>query len=91
MTTDGSTAQTASQNGTATNGNSVPRAKVCVYCGASAGTSPAHMEAARELGKILAENNIDLGKSLPRVSRGGQLRHSAVKSGFLFFVPRVVS
>ncbi|KAI1504147.1 hypothetical protein F5X99DRAFT_52391 [Biscogniauxia marginata] len=37
-----------------------PRTKICVYCGASSGTSPAHMQAARELGKALGENNIAL-------------------------------
>ncbi|KAF4463930.1 lysine decarboxylase [Fusarium albosuccineum] len=45
------------QNGTS---NSQPRAKICVYCGSSAGASPAHMEAARALGKAMAANNIDL-------------------------------
>lgn len=33
---------------------------VCVFCGASPGNSPAHLEAARLLAKILHENNINL-------------------------------
>lgn len=33
---------------------------VCVFCGASPGNSPAHLEAARSLAKILHENNINL-------------------------------
>ncbi|KAF2640923.1 hypothetical protein P280DRAFT_469607 [Massarina eburnea CBS 473.64] len=33
---------------------------VCVFCGASGGTSPAHLEAARALAKVLHENNIKL-------------------------------
>src|SRR2546430_6571055 len=31
---------------------------VCVYCGSSSGTDPAFVEAARELGRILAENRV---------------------------------
>jgi hypothetical protein len=59
--------QPTSQNGTTnSNGNgsgTTPRTKICVYCGASSGTTPAHLEAARELGRVMAENNIDLGES----------------------------
>ncbi|KAF4342084.1 Rossmann fold nucleotide-binding [Fusarium beomiforme] len=39
---------------------SVPRTKICVYCGAGTGTSPAHMAAARALARVMAANNIDL-------------------------------
>lgn len=39
--------------------------KICVYCGSSPGKNPAHMEAARELGTLMAKNNISLGKQLP--------------------------
>lgn len=49
-------AAVASQNGH-------PRTKICVYCGAAPGASPAHIEAARALGRAMAENNIDLGES----------------------------
>lgn len=41
------------------NGNT-PRTKICVYCGAGAGSNPAHLEAARALGRAMAEKNIDL-------------------------------
>lgn len=58
-TTNGNTNGT---NGT-TNGVQ-KRTKICVYCGASPGFKPQHMEAARELARIMAENNIDLGESL---------------------------
>ncbi|RYO86734.1 hypothetical protein DL762_000568 [Monosporascus cannonballus] len=34
--------------------------KICVYCGSSAGKNSAHLQAARELGKLMAENNIKL-------------------------------
>ena len=33
---------------------------VCVYCGSSPGTEPAFAEAAKKLGKILAENSVRL-------------------------------
>ena len=33
---------------------------ICVYCGSSPGTDPAFVEAARDFGKILAENGIRL-------------------------------
>jgi uncharacterized protein (TIGR00730 family) len=33
---------------------------ICVYCGSGPGTNPAFMEAARRLGRILAENRIGL-------------------------------
>lgn len=36
--------------------------KICVYCGSAAGKDPAHLQSARELGKLMAENNIKLGK-----------------------------
>ena len=36
--------------------------KICVYCGSSSGSDPAHIEAARELGRLMAENNIGLGE-----------------------------
>lgn len=59
MTSD---TQLSSQNGTS-GGGATPRTKICVYCGASAGTNPAHIEAARELARVMAANNIDLGES----------------------------
>lgn len=54
-----------------TNGasNGTPRTKICVYCGASAGSSPVHIEAARALGRAMAAKNIDLGESFPFLSR----------------------
>ncbi|KAJ4253869.1 hypothetical protein NW762_010266 [Fusarium torreyae] len=47
-----------SENGFVTSRH--PRTKICVYCGAWPGTSPAHIEAARALGRAMAANNIDL-------------------------------
>ena len=37
------------------------RTKICVYCGSAKGFDPAHMEAARQLARAMAENNISLG------------------------------
>src|SRR6185312_8901794 len=34
--------------------------KICVYCGSGPGTDPAFVKAARDFGKILAENAIGL-------------------------------
>ncbi|KAK5662766.1 hypothetical protein OQA88_6173 [Cercophora sp. LCS_1] len=42
------------------NADGTKRTKICVYCGASAGNKPEHLEAARELGKLFAANNIGL-------------------------------
>lgn len=47
-------------NGTA----SVPKTKICVFCGASAGNGPDYVEAARSLARAMAANDIDLGKPL---------------------------
>lgn len=46
------------------NADGTRKTKICVYCGASGGNKPEHLEAARELGKLFAANNIGLGKSL---------------------------
>ncbi|PSS00834.1 hypothetical protein BD289DRAFT_465048 [Coniella lustricola] len=34
--------------------------KICVYCGSSPGTKPEHMEAARQLARVMAANDIGL-------------------------------
>ncbi|RFN44402.1 hypothetical protein FIE12Z_11360 [Fusarium flagelliforme] len=43
-----------------TSTNTTARTKICVYCGASPGASPTHMEAARNLARAMAAKNIDL-------------------------------
>lgn len=63
MTADNHAPQPSAENGTTANGSSADgqtRTKICVYCGASAGASPAHIEAARTLGRAMAASNIDL-------------------------------
>ena len=53
----------------ASNGISTPssvtpkRTKICVYCGSSAGNKPEHVEAARALARVMAANNMALGKT----------------------------
>lgn len=47
----------ASPNGSAR------KVKICVYCGSAKGKDPAHLEAARALGRVMAKKNISLGKS----------------------------
>ena len=37
------------------------RTKICVYCGAHPGSKPEHLEAARDLARVMAANNIALG------------------------------
>ncbi|KAI0124333.1 hypothetical protein BJ170DRAFT_598641 [Xylariales sp. AK1849] len=39
---------------------SAQKVKICVYCGSAAGKNPAHIEAARALGKVMAANDISL-------------------------------
>ena len=39
------------------------KVKICVYCGSAKGNDPTHMQAARDLGRLMAENNISLGES----------------------------
>ncbi|KAL2021207.1 hypothetical protein VTK56DRAFT_7394 [Thermocarpiscus australiensis] len=41
-------------------GGASRRTKICVYCGSSPGFDPAHVEAARELARVMAANNIAL-------------------------------
>ena len=45
-----------------TSTNMMARTKICVYCGASPGASPAHIEAARNIARAMAAKNIDLGQ-----------------------------
>lgn len=55
MSTNGATHTTVNADG------SPKRTKICVYCGASAGNNPVYLEAARQLARAMAANNIGLG------------------------------
>lgn len=68
-------------NGTSTPSSTTPkRTKICVYCGSSPGNKPEHVEAARELARLMAANNIALGKFL-----AGSLPFSYTPLFFFFF------
>jgi hypothetical protein len=54
---------------------------VCVYCGSSPGTEPAFTEAAKKLGKILAENGVRLVYGGGSVGLMGALAHAVLAHG----------
>jgi uncharacterized protein (TIGR00730 family) len=55
--------------------------KICVYCGSNPGTDPAFVEAARNFGKILAENGIGLIYGGGAVGMMGELSQAVLKHG----------
>ncbi|MCC6777500.1 MAG: TIGR00730 family Rossman fold protein [Hyphomicrobiales bacterium] len=54
---------------------------VCVYCASGPGTNPAFMEAARQLGRILAESNIRLVYGAGSVGLMGAIAESVLDNG----------
>src|SRR4029077_9135322 len=54
---------------------------LCVYCGSSAGTDPALVEAAQRFGKILAENEIRLVYGGGSTGLMGALAHAVLENG----------
>ncbi|KAL1896539.1 hypothetical protein Sste5346_004573 [Sporothrix stenoceras] len=58
---------------------SVPKkTKICVYCGSSPGKNPVYMQAARDLARVMAENNIGLVYGGGTVGLMGELARSLV-------------
>jgi uncharacterized protein (TIGR00730 family) len=55
--------------------------KICVYCGSSPGTDPAFIQAARDLGKILAENGVGLVYGGGHVGIMGEISQAVRKHG----------
>ena len=55
--------------------------KICVYCGSGPGTDPAFVEAARDFGKILAEERHRPGLWRRPVGIMGAIAHSVLKHG----------
>jgi hypothetical protein len=55
--------------------------KICVYCGSGPGTDPAFVQAARDFGKILAENAIGLVYGGGAVGIMGELADAVKKHG----------
>lgn len=82
MTADSTvTGQNGASNGTA-NANGTPRTKICVFCGSSAGNDPEHVETARELARVMAENDIDLGELQNTSSQKTTMRHTLANTFF---------
>lgn len=52
---------------------------VCVYCGANSGNNPAYAKAAEELGKLLAENNIQVVYGGASIGIMGSLAESVLQ------------
>jgi uncharacterized protein (TIGR00730 family) len=55
--------------------------KICVYCGSGPGTDPAFVQAARDFGKILAENGIGLVYGGGGEGMMGALAHTVLEHG----------
>ena len=54
---------------------------ICVYCGSGAGESPAHAEAARTFGRILAASRIGLVYGGGSLGLMGEIAHTVLKHG----------
>jgi uncharacterized protein (TIGR00730 family) len=54
---------------------------ICVYCGSSPGTDPAFIEAARDFGQILAENDIRLVYGGGSIGLMGAVADSVIRHG----------
>jgi hypothetical protein len=54
---------------------------ICVYCGSSPGTDPAFIEAARDFGKILADNGIRLVYGGGSIGLMGAVADAVTRSG----------
>ena len=55
--------------------------KICVYCGSGPGTDPAFVQAARQFGKVLADNGIGLVYGGGAVGMMGELADAVLRSG----------
>ena len=55
--------------------------RICVYCGSSQGKSPIYMEAAKKLGKLLAQNNIELVYGAGSIGLMGEIAETVLNNG----------
>ena len=58
-----------------------PKRKLCVYCGSSSGENPAYAEAARTLGRLLAENDIGLVYGGGSLGLMGEVARACLSAG----------
>jgi hypothetical protein len=58
-----------------------PRRNVCVYCGSGTGLSPTYAEAARALGRALAENDVGLVYGGGGLGLMGEVARAALSAG----------
>ncbi len=58
-----------------------PRNRLCVYCGSSPGKDPAYAEAARKLGRMLAENDIGLVYGGGSLGLMGEVAKACLEAG----------
>ena len=58
-----------------------PKRKLCVYCGSSNGENPAYAEAARTLGRLLAESGIGLVYGGGSLGLMGELAQACLAAG----------
>ncbi|KAM0329053.1 hypothetical protein ACHAPQ_006879 [Fusarium lateritium] len=57
---------------------STPRTKICAYCGANDGDSPVHLEAARDLARVMAANKIDFVQGGGTIGLMGEIAKTLV-------------
>ena len=64
--------------------------KICVFCGSNTGNKPEFMEAAKELGRVMAEKNIHLVYGGGNLGMMGTVSKSVQDSGghVLGIIPR---
>ncbi|KAI4137332.1 MAG: hypothetical protein L6R39_007350 [Caloplaca ligustica] len=79
MTSSTAGTQTTSLEDSAPSANSSRKTVVCVFCGASPGTSPAHLEAARSLAQALHDHNISLVYGAGTVGLMGEVARTLTK------------
>jgi len=58
-----------------------PMARICVFCGSSPGTDPRHLEAAREMGRTLAQRGLGLVYGGGSVGLMGAVADAALEAG----------
>lgn len=55
--------------------------RICIYCGSSSGSAPEYLDAATAMGKVIAENNLELVYGGARVGLMGAVADSVLRCG----------